>query len=112
MRQIVMTAAALAALAVPALVVAAASPAHADPSTSEIVEDSWESTCNQLSKELTGSPAGDMAVLVSISQNLANFYQISMHDASKAVGEIIGSHCPQYETNVNAAQKWATDNDA
>jgi Integrase core domain len=73
-----------------------ASPAHADQaSINAAIHDSWESTCNQFRHELTGDPANDLGVLEAVAQNLATFYNMSLHDVPKDLGHRrISAHRP------------------
>lgn len=90
----------------------AAPTAHADQSSiNAAIHDSWESTCNQFRHELTGDPANDLTVLEAVAQNLANFYNMSLHDGAFAAGGIVADHCPQYEPNLEAAKNYAEKND-
>jgi hypothetical protein len=92
--------------------VAPAPAARADEAAVEqAVEDSWQLTCARLGRGLTGSPANDLDVFLAAVHDLRDFYSMSEHDASDAVGEIIGQHCDQYKPNVDATTRYAEKND-
>jgi hypothetical protein len=62
----------------------------------------------------TNSPATPPMIwpfFEAVAQNLANFYNMSLHDGAFAAGGIVADHCPQYEPNLEAAKNYAEKND-
>jgi hypothetical protein len=81
--------------------------AHADRAAiDEVVSGSGHETCIRLSHRLTGVPAEDLQVFSSQIDELKDFYSVSMHDASAAMGDIIADDCDQYGPNLTAATRY------
>ncbi|MGB6513569.1 hypothetical protein [Mycobacterium sp.] len=80
-------------------------PASADQATIDAAaHDSWQSTCKILGG-LTGDPDNDAAVFMEAVHTLQEVYEMDLHDAAAATGQIIGQRCPQYKPNIDALNK-------
>lgn len=90
----------LAACAAGAVLVSQVGVARADP---DPVSDSWQATCQVLSKDLTGNPATDLSVLAGIGAGIARYYGVTVDQAVAIELAQVSYYCPRWMPYVRAA---------